>query len=132
MIVHVVKALGCGALYPPHSGERTNANSLRKRLLTGSHQLSASETSQTERHVELDTSFHLEAADTTRHRVPCTISPTQSLGSLSLATPSHATYAPLNIQALTTTLRTLDGVTVSASAISNIFELYFAITHSLY
>ncbi|KAI5270830.1 hypothetical protein E4T47_05806 [Aureobasidium subglaciale] len=100
-------------------------DSIRKRLVIESQQLSATETPQTEHHNELDASFHLEAVNTTRHHLLSTISPTQSLGSLPLATPSHTTYAPLNIKAPTTTPRTLDGVTVSASDINNIFELYF-------
>ncbi|KAI5211662.1 hypothetical protein E4T38_01237 [Aureobasidium subglaciale] len=101
-------------------------DSLRNRLVTESRQLGATETPQTEQHHnELDDSFHLEAVNTTRHRLLSTISPTQNLGLLPPATPSHTIYAPLNIKAPTTTPRTLDGVTVSASDINNIFELYF-------
>lgn len=58
--------------------------------------------------------------------MPSAVSPSGSLGSVSLATPVHATRtATLDGQALTTTPRTLDGVTVQGSDIDGIFELYF-------
>jgi hypothetical protein len=95
--------------------------------MTGDQQSAIIEPVQTQRHDHSSPPSHYEIS-TARHRhVSNAGSPVRNSGSASLATPSHATNnATLDIQALlTTTPRTLDGVTVTANDINGIFELYF-------
>jgi hypothetical protein len=88
--------------------------------MTGDHQSANIEPVQTQRHDHSSPPSHYEI--TARHRhVSNAGSPVRSSGSA-----SHATNGATCSQALlTTTPRTLDGVTVSASDINGIFELYF-------
>lgn len=92
--------------------------------MTEDYRSSVIEPVQAERHDHSNIPSHLEASTARYYRVSSAASPTQSLGSVALATPAHRA-ATLDGQALTTTSRTLDGVTVSASDINGIFELYF-------
>jgi hypothetical protein len=70
---------------------------------------------------------HPEASTARNYHVSNADSPSRNSDSAPVATPSHAiNNATLASQALlTTTPRTLDGITVSASDINGIFELYF-------
>ncbi|KAG9892022.1 hypothetical protein KCU94_g13972, partial [Aureobasidium melanogenum] len=102
------------------------ADTLRKRLMTEDYRSSVIEPVQAERHDHSNIPSHPEASTARYYRVSSAVSPSQSLGSVSLATPAHATRtATLDGQALTTTSRSLDEVNVSANDINGIFELYF-------
>ncbi|CAD0112008.1 unnamed protein product, partial [Aureobasidium uvarum] len=101
-------------------------DTLRKRLMTEDVQSGVIEPVQTERHDHSNIPSHSQASSARYYSVSSGESPFQTLGSTSLATPSNATNnATLYGQALMTTPRTLDGVTVSASDINGIFDLYF-------
>ncbi|KAG9648154.1 hypothetical protein KCU64_g9895, partial [Aureobasidium melanogenum] len=101
-------------------------DTLRKRLMTEDYRSSVIEPVQAERHDHSNIPSHPEASTARYYRVSSALSPSQSLGSVSLATPAHATRsATLDGQALTTTSRSLDEVNVSANDINGIFELYF-------
>lgn len=82
---------------------------------------------QTQRHDHSSLPSPPEASTARHYHVSNAASPFRRTGSASLITPSHATNnATVDSQAfLTTTPRTLDGVTVSASDINGVFELYF-------
>ena len=111
-------------LYRRLSELEQETDALRKRLMTEDFQCVTIEPVQTQRHDHSSPPSHPEASTARHYHVS---SPFRETGSASIATPSHATNnATLNGQALlTTTSRTLDGVTVSASDINGIFELYF-------
>jgi hypothetical protein len=95
--------------------------------MTEDYQSATIEPVQTQRHDHSSPPSHYEVPRTRHCHVSNAGSPVRNSGSASLATSSHATNnATLNSQALlTTTPRTLDGITVSASDINGIFELYF-------
>jgi hypothetical protein len=102
-------------------------DTLRKRLMTEEFRSASIEPVQTQRHDHSSPPSHPEASSARQCHVSSAGPPFRNTASASLATPSHATNnATLDSQALlTTTPRTLDGVTVSASDINGIFELYF-------
>ncbi|KAG9552970.1 hypothetical protein KCU79_g12327, partial [Aureobasidium melanogenum] len=101
-------------------------DTLRKRLMTEDYRSSVIEPVQAERHDHSNMPSHPEASTARYYRVSSAASPSQGLGSVFLATPAPTTRtATLDGQALTTTSRTLDGVTVSHNDINGIFELYF-------
>ena len=79
---------------------------------------------QTERHDHSNIPSDPEASTARYYPVSSAAFPSRSLGSVSLATPTYATRTATLDQGLTTTPRTLDGVTVSANDINGIFELY--------
>jgi hypothetical protein len=114
-------------LYRRLSELEQETDTLRKRLMTEEFQSASIEPVQTQRHDHSNPPSHPEASSAGHCHVSSAGSPFRNTASASLATPSHATNnATLDSQALlTTTPRTLDGVTVSASDINAIFELYF-------
>lgn len=113
-------------LYRRLSELEKETDTLRKRLMTEDYRSSVVEPVQAERHDQTNIPSHPETPTARYYRVSSEASPSQVLGSTSLVTLAHATRtATLDGQALTTTSRTLDGVTVSANDINGIFELYF-------
>lgn len=109
-------------LYRRLSELEQETDTLRKRLMTEESPSVIIEPVQTHRHDHSSPPSHLEASTARHYHVSSAASPFRNTGSASHATNN----ATLDSQALlTTTPRTLDGVTVSASDIHGIFDLYF-------
>lgn len=113
-------------LYRRLSELEQETDTLRKRLMTEEFPSVIIEPVQTQRHDHSSPPSYPEASTARHYHVSSALSPFRSTGSASHATPHATSNVTLNSQApLTTTARTLDGVTVSTSDINGIFELYF-------
>ncbi|TIA28089.1 hypothetical protein D6C78_10911 [Aureobasidium pullulans] len=98
-------------------------DTLRKRLMTEDYQPTIPTPTRTGRDNNPSTLSH-ETPSTARYHTPQPL-PTEIREPVSFPEPSHANNGTFGRQAPTTTPRTLDGVTVSANDINNIFELFF-------